>query len=167
MYVLFRSMSHNSLTGTIPRSISQLKKLKILKLEYNQLTGEIPQELGELENLLAVNISYNRLQGRLPSEGIFQSLEPSSLEGNLGICSPLIKGPCKMNVPKPLVLNPFAFGNQNGRQRSDDTPERFKHHRFLSASAIIAILAAVVISIGVLVISLLNISARRSLYGIF
>nr|GEV61350.1 probably inactive leucine-rich repeat receptor-like protein kinase At3g28040 [Tanacetum cinerariifolium] len=161
LYLL--SMSHNSLTGTIPRSISQLKKLKILKLEYNQLTGEIPQELGELENLLAVNISYNRLQGRLPSEGIFQSLEPSSLEGNLGICSPLIKGPCKMNVPKPLVLNPFAFGNQNGRQRSDDTPERFKHHRFLSASAIIAILAAVAISIGVLVISLLNISARRRL----
>ncbi|PWA39666.1 EF-hand domain pair, Serine/threonine protein kinase, striated muscle-specific [Artemisia annua] len=163
MYVLFRSMSHNSLTGTIPRSMAQLKKLKILKLEYNQLTGEVPQELGELENLLAVNISYNRLQGRLPSEGIFQSLEPSSLEGNLGICSPLIKGPCKMNVPKPLVLNPFAFGNQNGRQGSDDTPERFKHHRFLSVSVIISILAAVVISIGVLVISLLNISARRRL----
>nr|XP_043631812.1 probably inactive leucine-rich repeat receptor-like protein kinase At3g28040 isoform X2 [Erigeron canadensis] len=141
LYLL--SMSHNSLNGSIPRSMSQLKKLKILKLEYNQLAGEIPQELGELENLLAVNISYNRLQGRLPSGGIFQSLEASSMEGNLGICSPLLKGPCKMNVPKPLVLDPFAFGNQNGQHEGGAR--------------------AVVISIGVLVISLLNISARRRL----
>lgn len=165
LYLL--SMSHNSLTGSIPRSMSQLKKLKILKLEYNQLSGEIPQELGELENLLAVNISYNRLQGRLPSGGIFQSLEESSLEGNLGICSPLLKGPCKMNVPKPLVLNPFAYGNQMGRHRGgeedDGSSNSSRHHRFLSVSAIIAILAAVVISIGVLIISLLNISARRRL----
>lgn len=161
-------MSHNNLSGTIPRSMSLLKKLKILKLEYNQLSGEIPQELGELENLLAVNISYNRLQGRLPSNGIFQSLEESSLEGNLGICSPLLKGPCKLNnVPKPLVINPFAYGNQNGRghggEISDESSNHFRHHRFLSVSAIIAIFAAVVISIGVLVISLLNISARRRL----
>ncbi|XP_071706394.1 probably inactive leucine-rich repeat receptor-like protein kinase At3g28040 [Rutidosis leptorrhynchoides] len=163
LYLL--SMSHNSLSGPIPRSISQLKKLKILKLEDNQLTGEIPQELGELNNLLAVNISYNRLQGRLPSGGIFQSLEPSSMEGNLGICSPLLKGPCKMNVPKPLVLDPFAIGNQNGRHEgggeTSDEASRFKHRQFLSVSAIIAILAAVVISFGVLVISLLNISARK------
>ncbi|XP_023739879.1 probably inactive leucine-rich repeat receptor-like protein kinase At3g28040 [Lactuca sativa] len=164
LYLL--SMSHNSLTGSIPGSMSQLKKLKILKLEYNQLSGEIPQELGELENLLAVNISYNRLQGRLPTGGIFQSLEESSLEGNLGICSPLLKGPCKMNVPKPLVLNPFAYGNQMGRHRGEESDESSKssgNHRFLSVSAIIAILAAVVISIGVLIISLLNISARRRL----
>ncbi|KAI7755636.1 hypothetical protein M8C21_010358 [Ambrosia artemisiifolia] len=160
-------MSHNNLNGTIPRSMSQLKKLKILNLEYNQLSGEIPPELGELENLLAVNVSYNMLQGRLPSGGIFQSLEPSSLEGNLGICSPLLKGPCMMNVPKPLVINPFAPGNQNGRHRGDDDESEpsnsLKQHRFLSVSAIFAILAAVMISIGVLVISLLNISAKRRL----
>ncbi|XP_076925224.1 LOW QUALITY PROTEIN: probably inactive leucine-rich repeat receptor-like protein kinase At3g28040 [Bidens hawaiensis] len=165
LYLL--SMSHNNLNGTIPRSMSQLKKLKILKLEYNQLSGEIPPELGELENLLAVNVSYNRLQGRLPSGGIFQSLEPSSLEGNLGICSPMLKGPCKLNVPKPLVLNPFAYGNQHGRhggdEDSDEASNGFKHHRFLSVSAIVAILAALMISIGVLVVSLLNISARRRL----
>ncbi|KAD5960472.1 hypothetical protein E3N88_11944 [Mikania micrantha] len=145
--------------------MSQMKNLKILKLEYNQLSGEIPPELGELQNLLAINISYNRLQGRLPSGGIFQSLEASSMEGNLGICSPLLKGPCKMNTPKPLVINPFAYGNENERHggggNDHGTQESFRHHRFLSVSAIVAILAAVVISVGVLVISLLNISARR------
>ncbi|MFS8019035.1 putative protein kinase RLK-Pelle-LRR-VII-1 family [Helianthus anomalus] len=165
LYLL--SISHNNLSGTIPRSMSQLKKLKILKLEYNQLSGEIPPELGELENLLAVNVSYNRLQGTLPSGGIFQSLEASSLEGNLGICSPLLKGPCMLNAPKPIVVNPIPHENQSGRHRGDDESDvpsnSMQRHHFLSVSAIIAILAAVMISIGVLVISLLNISARRRL----
>ncbi|XP_024984192.1 probably inactive leucine-rich repeat receptor-like protein kinase At3g28040 [Cynara cardunculus var. scolymus] len=163
LYLL--SMSHNDLRGPIPRSMSLLKKLKILKLDSNQLSGEIPQELGELENLLAVNISYNRLQGRLPAGGIFPSLQQSSLEGNLGICSPFLKGPCKMNVPKPLVLDPYAYGNQMGNHQGGgaESSKDSKHHRFLSISAIIAILASVLISIGVLVISLLNISARRRL----
>ncbi|KAI7753876.1 hypothetical protein M8C21_025632, partial [Ambrosia artemisiifolia] len=157
LYLL--SMSHNNLNGSIPRSMSQLKKLKILKLEHNQLTGEIPQELGGLNNLLSVNISYNRLQGRLPSSGIFQTLGKSSLEGNLG--------PCKMNVPKPLYLDPFAYRNEHGRPEEGDQNEEpsksLKHHRFLSLSVIIAIVAAVTIAIGVLITLLLNISARRRL----
>ncbi|KAL4561046.1 hypothetical protein LXL04_033208 [Taraxacum kok-saghyz] len=161
LYLL--TLSHNDLRGLIPRSMSLLKKLKILKLNSNQLSGEIPPELGDLENLLMVNISYNRLQGRLPSRGIFPSLQESSLEGNLGICSPFLKGPCKMDVPKPLVLDPYAYGDQIGNHEKGEraNPSNSNHRKFLSVSVIIAILAAVLISIGVLVISLLNISARR------
>lgn len=107
-------MSYNSLTGPIPESISFLKKLKILKLEFNKLSREIPKDLGKLKNLLAVNISCNRLVGRLPAGSVFQTLDESAMEGNLGICSPLLKGPCKLNVPKPLVLDPYAYGNQAG-----------------------------------------------------
>ncbi|KAD5803561.1 hypothetical protein E3N88_14921 [Mikania micrantha] len=163
LYLL--SMSHNDLQGYIPRSMSLLRKLKILKLDSNQLSGEIPQELGGLENLLAVNISYNRLQGRLPDRGIFPSLQESSLEGNLGICSPFLKGPCKMDVPKPLVLDPFSYGNQIGdREEGAKSSKGSNHHRFLSISVIISILAAVLISVGVLVISLLNVSARKRLH---
>ncbi|KAM0052886.1 putative protein kinase RLK-Pelle-LRR-VII-1 family [Helianthus debilis subsp. tardiflorus] len=161
LYLL--SMSHNDFRGFIPRSMSRLKKLKILKLDSNQLSGEIPQELGELENLLSVNISYNRLQGRLPDRGIFPSLQASSLEGNMGICSPFLKGPCKMDVPKPLVLDPFSYANQMGNHEGTKSSKGSKHHKFLSTSVIIAILVAVLISIGVLVISLLNISARKRL----
>ncbi|XP_059317347.1 probably inactive leucine-rich repeat receptor-like protein kinase At3g28040 [Lycium ferocissimum] len=164
LYLL--SLSHNNLSGSIPRSLSMLKKLKILKLEYNQLSGEIPQELGKLGNLLAVNISYNKLVGRLPLSSIFQNLDQSSLEGNLGICSPLLKGPCKMNVPKPLVLDPYAYGNQIGGQNQGDGTSRsnnktFKHHRFLSVSSIVAISAAALIAVGVMVIALLNASFRK------
>jgi hypothetical protein len=165
---LCRSISHNNLSGSIPKSISKLWKLKILKLELNELSGEIPQELGRLENLLAVNISYNRLVGRLPDGGIFQTLDESSLQGNLGICSPLLKGPCTMNVPKPLVLDPNAYKNQMGgdhkqRNRFSKSTEGGHDHSFLSVSAIVAISAAISIAFGVIVITLLNVSARRRL----
>ncbi|TKY64937.1 Inactive leucine-rich repeat receptor protein kinase [Spatholobus suberectus] len=162
----FLSLSHNNLTGSIPKSMSKLNKLKILKLEVNELSGEIPMELGMLQSLLAVNISYNRLTGRLPTGSIFQNLDKSSLEGNLGLCSPLLKGPCKMNVPKPLVLDPNAYNNQIGpqRQRSESSVSGPVHrHRFLSVSAIVAISASFVIVLGVIAVSLLNVSVRRRL----
>ncbi|KAK6914383.1 Leucine-rich repeat-containing N-terminal, plant-type, partial [Dillenia turbinata] len=161
------SLSHNKFSGSIPKTISKLRDLKILNLEYNELSGEIPQELGKLENLLAVNISYNQLIGRLPAGGIFPNLDQSALQGNLGICSPKLKGPCKMNVPKPLVLDPNAYGNQmnghNNPRNESSNATRFRHHRFLSVSAIVAISAAALIAMGVMVISVLNISTRRRL----
>ncbi|GFP90121.1 probably inactive leucine-rich repeat receptor-like protein kinase at3g28040 [Phtheirospermum japonicum] len=162
LYLL--SLSHNNLSGPIPESMSLLSKLKILKLEVNQLSGEMPQDLGRLENLLIANVSYNRLVGRLPAGSIFQTIDASAIEGNLGICSPMLKGPCTLNVPKPLVLDPYAYGNQNQGNDEDSTGSsamKFRHHSFLSVSAIVAISAAVIIAIGVLVISLLNASARR------
>ncbi|KAF5752510.1 Leucine-rich receptor-like protein kinase family protein [Tripterygium wilfordii] len=164
LYLL--SLSHNNLSGSIPQSLSMLNMLKMLKLEFNELSGEIPQDLGRLENIVAVNVSYNRLEGRLPVGGIFPSLDQSSLQGNLGICSPLLKGPCKMNVSKPLVLDPFAYGNPTDghRKRNESSNPKTYHHRiFLSVSAIVAISAAIFIVCGVILITLLNVSARRRL----
>ncbi|RWW09930.1 hypothetical protein BHE74_00014222 [Ensete ventricosum] len=163
--MLFRSFSHNSLNGSIPASMAELKKLEILKLEFNNLSGEIPQELGRLDNLLAVNISHNQLIGRLPAGGVFQSLDQSSLQGNLGLCTPLVAEPCKLNVPKPLVLDPYTY--INGNNDDDDVPAvanpavSMRHRRFFSVSSIVAISAALVIVLGVVVVTLLNISARR------
>ncbi|ONK58306.1 uncharacterized protein A4U43_C09F10810 [Asparagus officinalis] len=160
LYLL--SLSHNELSGPIPAEMSQLKKLEILKLEFNNLTGEIPQQLGTLENLLAVNISHNQLIGRLPMGGIFKSLDRTAIGGNLGICSPLVAEPCRMNVPKPLVLDPNAYINgDNNNIVNTNRPMSPRHRRFFSVSTIVAISAALLIVFGVLVVSLLNISARR------
>nr|XP_010929848.1 probably inactive leucine-rich repeat receptor-like protein kinase At3g28040 [Elaeis guineensis] len=160
LYLL--SLSHNNLNGSIPASMARLKKLEILNLEFNNLSGEIPQQLGGLDNLLAVNISHNQLIGRLPTGGVFQSLDQSALQGNLGLCTPLVMEPCKMNVPKPLVLDPNAYTHGNGGTLvTVATPVIPRHKKFLSVSAIVAISAALVIVLGVLVVTLLNISARR------
>ncbi|NP_001304296.1 Probably inactive leucine-rich repeat receptor-like protein kinase At3g28040-like precursor [Zea mays] len=164
LYLL--SLGHNGLTGPIPAGISELKKLEILRLEYNNLSGEIPQQLGGLENLLAVNISHNRLVGRLPASGVFQSLDASALEGNLGICSPLVAERCMMNVPKPLVLDPNEYthgggGDNNNMGTNGGGVGAPRKRRFLSVSAMVAICAAVAIVLGVIVITLLNVSARR------
>ncbi|XP_068664730.1 probably inactive leucine-rich repeat receptor-like protein kinase At3g28040 [Aristolochia californica] len=160
------TLSHNNLSESIPEAISWLKKLKILKLEFNNLSGEIPQELGNSNNLLAVNVSHNRLVGQLPRGGIFPSLDKTALQGNLGLCSPLLVGPCKMHVPKPLVLDPNAvYKGRNGGDAAPSASDSRKHRHplFLSVSAIIAISAATIILTGVLVVSLLNVSARKRL----
>ncbi|CAH2045103.1 unnamed protein product [Thlaspi arvense] len=163
------SLSHNKLTGQIPKSLSKLQQLKILKLEANKLSGEIPKELGELQNLLLVNISFNRLIGRLPYGGVFQSLDQSALQGNLGICSPLLRGPCTLNVPKPLVIDPKSYGkgNNNNREmpgnRESNGSRKFHRGMFLSVSVIVAISAAILIFTGIIIITLLNASVRRRL----
>ncbi|XP_020577916.1 probably inactive leucine-rich repeat receptor-like protein kinase At3g28040, partial [Phalaenopsis equestris] len=160
------SLSHNKLTGSIPAAMAELKKLEILNLEFNSLSGEIPQQLGSLTKLVAANISYNHLVGRLPSSGIFPSLDQSSLRGNLGICSPLVSEPCEMDeIPKPLVLDPNTINKGNGNKRGPrtDGETESQHHRILSLSAIIAIAAAFIILVGVLLVTLLNISARKRL----
>lgn len=160
-------MSQNNLSGLIPKTISKLKKLNILRLEFNKLSGEIPKELASLQNLVAVNISYNRLEGRLPNSSVFQRLDQTALQGNLGLCSPLLKGPCMMNVPKPLVLNPNAYKNNNHKQHGDQpsifSSKSHNEHMFFSVSTIVAISAASLIAMGVVVIILLNMFAKKNI----
>ncbi|KAG0455368.1 hypothetical protein HPP92_024660 [Vanilla planifolia] len=73
-------------------------------------------------------------------------------------------------IPKPLVLDPNALNQGNGINNSGRTASaatamssQFRHRHLLSLSTIISIAAAIVILLGVLVVSLLNISARRRL----
>ncbi|CAG7859876.1 unnamed protein product [Brassica rapa] len=162
------SLSHNNLTGPIPKSFSKLQQLKILKLEANKLSGEIPKELGGLHNLLLVNISFNRLIGRLPNGGVFQRLDQSALQGNLGICSPLLRGPCRMNVSKPIVIDPNSYGNRNNNEgrhgnRTSNGSSKYHNGMFLSVSVVVAISAAILIFLGVIIVTLLNASVRRKL----
>ncbi|OMP06525.1 hypothetical protein COLO4_08081 [Corchorus olitorius] len=145
-------LDDNSLTGPIPEEIGNCSSLYLLSLSHNNLSGSIPKSMSNLSNLKILKLEFNELSGEIPKE--------------LGMLENLLAGPCKMNVPKPLVLDPDAYNGQMGgqRQRNESSNStRFHRHMFLSVSSIVAISAAILIVSGVIVISLLNVSARRRL----
>ncbi|WOK99977.1 hypothetical protein Cni_G08689 [Canna indica] len=59
-------LSHNHLSGGIPSSISNLKRMRMLKLSENFLDESIPSSLGSMK-LEHLNLSHNRLTGKLPA----------------------------------------------------------------------------------------------------
>ncbi|XP_039116734.1 receptor-like protein EIX1 [Dioscorea cayenensis subsp. rotundata] len=67
-------LSHNSLSGSVPSSLSRLTFLEELQLCYNQLTGTLPEEIGNLAQLDYMNLAHNQLSGVI-SEAHFNQLE--------------------------------------------------------------------------------------------
>ncbi|MFS7983349.1 putative non-specific serine/threonine protein kinase [Helianthus anomalus] len=59
-------MRRCNLTGTIPRWLDGLTKLKVLDLSSNQLHGQIPPFFGNLQSLGYLNLSTNCLTGGIP-----------------------------------------------------------------------------------------------------
>ena len=60
-------LTYNSLSG-IPAELGNLANLNRLALSNNSLTGNIPAELGNLENLTSLDLSSNSLSGSIPAE---------------------------------------------------------------------------------------------------
>ena len=60
-------LNYNSLSG-IPGELGNLANLNRLALSNNSLTGNIPAELGNLENLTSLDLSSNSLSGSIPAE---------------------------------------------------------------------------------------------------
>ncbi|XP_068645061.1 probable LRR receptor-like serine/threonine-protein kinase IRK [Aristolochia californica] len=152
------TLSHNNFMGPIPTSIANLTNLEILNFSFNNFTGTIPKNLSNLPHLVSFNISYNHLQGELPAGPFFNTIPPSSLSGNPSLCGSAVNRSCPAVLPKPIVLNP------NSSSDSSD-PGSFNsnlHHKkiILSISALIAIGAAVMIALGVVLVTLLNLRVR-------
>ncbi|KAI3844646.1 hypothetical protein MKX03_026748 [Papaver bracteatum] len=80
------NFSRNALTGPIPTAFGNLTHLESLDLSYNKLSGEIPSELARLSFLSFLNLSSNKLEGKIPSGNQFVNFEPSSFDGNAGLC---------------------------------------------------------------------------------
>uniref|UniRef100_M8B7T4 LRR receptor-like serine/threonine-protein kinase FLS2 n=1 Tax=Aegilops tauschii TaxID=37682 RepID=M8B7T4_AEGTA len=60
------SISNNSLSGHITRSICKTQKLECLDLSINQLEGEFPQCI-KMENIRSLILSNNMFSGKFPS----------------------------------------------------------------------------------------------------
>lgn len=61
-------LTSNGLTDTIPNEIAELTRLQILNLNGNKLTGNIPTQLKKLKNLTELDLASNNLNGNIPVE---------------------------------------------------------------------------------------------------
>ncbi|CAI9091792.1 OLC1v1026907C1 [Oldenlandia corymbosa var. corymbosa] len=76
-------LDHNSFSGTIPASFSNLRELREISLSHNNIAGVIPNEIGKLSRLTTLDFSFNALNGSLPPS-LFNSsyLVTLNLESN-------------------------------------------------------------------------------------
>ncbi|CAN4084372.1 unnamed protein product [Withania somnifera] len=77
-------LSFNELSGNLPATLGQLKKLKSLQLRFNSLTGTIPETIGELSSLEALYLNSNKMSGNLiPNIGQLTSLVSLDISDNM------------------------------------------------------------------------------------
>nr|GMC51940.1 probable LRR receptor-like serine/threonine-protein kinase IRK [Ipomoea batatas]GMD19071.1 probable LRR receptor-like serine/threonine-protein kinase IRK [Ipomoea batatas]GME09159.1 probable LRR receptor-like serine/threonine-protein kinase IRK [Ipomoea batatas] len=148
-------LSHNDLTRRLPESLAKLTAIKHVDLSFNNLTGGLPKELANLVHLLSFNVSYNKLQGELPRGGFFKTISPSSVSNNTFLCGAAVNKSC---VDKPVVMN-----ISTNASTPNSIPRGFGHpKKILSISALIAIVAAAAIVVGMITITVLNLSVRSA-----
>ncbi|CAD5325711.1 unnamed protein product [Arabidopsis thaliana] len=82
-HLLYRDLSWNHLTGTIPES-KLSDNMTTIELSYNHLTGSIPQSFSDLNSLQLLSLENNSLSGSVPTE-IWQdkSFENNKLQVDL------------------------------------------------------------------------------------
>ncbi|KAK7410851.1 hypothetical protein VNO78_02005 [Psophocarpus tetragonolobus] len=106
--MIFLDISHNMLSGSIPKEIGAMYYLYILNLGHNNVSGSIPQELGKMKNLNILDLSNNRLQGQIP-----QSLTGLSLLTEIDLSNNLLSG----TIPESGQFDTFPatrFQNNSG-----------------------------------------------------
>lgn len=60
-------LKQTNLSGPIPVYISELKSVTFLDLSFNQFTGPIPGSLSQMPKLQAIQINDNKLTGSIPN----------------------------------------------------------------------------------------------------
>ncbi|THU46382.1 hypothetical protein C4D60_Mb09t04350 [Musa balbisiana] len=154
-------LSQNNLTGSIPETLANLTNLRVVDFSRNRISGTLPKQLSDLPHLLSFNISHNQLSGGLPAGSFFNNIPPSSLTDNPGLCGSTVNRSCPGVLPKPIVLDPNSSPDPSSNPVL--SPRNLSHKKIIfSISALIAIVAAAVIALGVITITVLNFRAHAS-----
>ncbi|VVA97343.1 unnamed protein product [Arabis nemorensis] len=101
----FSYLTH--LTGNIPRTITKLKNLEILRLKKTSLSGPIPDYISELKSVTFLDLSFNHFTGPIPgSLSLMPKLEAIQINDNkLTGSVPNSFGSFVGNVPNLYLFN--------------------------------------------------------------
>ncbi|KAK7350851.1 hypothetical protein VNO77_09852 [Canavalia gladiata] len=85
-YLYILNLGHNNISGSIPQELGKMKNLNILDLSNNRLEGQIPQSLTGLSLLTEIDLSNNYLSGLIPESGQFDTFPAARFQNNSGLC---------------------------------------------------------------------------------
>ncbi|VVA36980.1 PREDICTED: serine/threonine-kinase [Prunus dulcis] len=85
-YLYILNLGHNNISGSIPEELGKLRSVNILDLSSNILEGTIPQALTGLSLLMEIDLSNNRLSGMIPESGQFETFPAYRFINNSGLC---------------------------------------------------------------------------------
>ncbi|KAK4773410.1 hypothetical protein SAY87_028429 [Trapa incisa] len=100
--IIFLDISHNHLSGSIPKEIGSMFYLYVLNLGYNNISGSIPPEMGELRILNILDLSNNHLEGTIP-----QALAGCSMLTEINLSNNFLSGP----IPEMGQLGTFPMSS--------------------------------------------------------
>ncbi|XP_010674464.3 LRR receptor-like serine/threonine-protein kinase ERECTA [Beta vulgaris subsp. vulgaris] len=116
------SLSRNSFSLSIPTSIGSLPYLEELYLDDNKLSGSIPPSLNKLSHLKNFAIQQNQLSGEFPFLGSLSNL--NSLDASNNNISSIGTNPLSL----PISLISFSMRNNSLK---GEMPRQFLHMRYL------------------------------------
>ncbi|CAN0900918.1 Receptor-like protein 56, partial [Linum grandiflorum] len=79
--LLILDISHNNLTGSVPRQIDKMSRLRYILLNDNNFFGEIPFGMCTLQHLRLIDFSNNFFSGQIPPCIITTKAFPYSYQG--------------------------------------------------------------------------------------
>lgn len=90
-----------------------MKNLESLDLSVNQLSGSIPRSLSQLNFLSYLNLSFNHLSGPIPSGAQLSTFKGGSYLGNYGLCGPPLSKSCSEDREQPDVHKQHGDDSDN------------------------------------------------------
>jgi hypothetical protein len=104
------TLPNNNLQGEIPKSITDLFKLKVLDLSNNGISGSLPSTFAVLPDLQTIHLGHNSLTGELPATMMNLTVSYPRMQ-EIDLSYNHITGPIPDSLFGPEHIGPFAPTN--------------------------------------------------------